>query len=76
MSRQCDRHGRKDKCLQCFGKETPKEIFTSLILQPNVRYIFATYILLSKLSYMFRCVINHSQGELRIRHNNCRKEAF
>jgi hypothetical protein len=36
------------------------------ILQPNAHYVFATYIFLPNLSYMFRCVIHHPQAELRV----------
>ena len=45
---------------------------TTSKLQPNAHYVFATYIFfLPNLSYMFRCVIHHPHGELRVLAQNC-----
>lgn len=44
---------------------------TTSILQLNAHSVFATYIFLPKLSYMFWCVIHHPQGEVCVLAQNC-----
>ena len=69
---------RKDSMEMIFGKTTPLDfkpklyvLITSLIFQVIAHYIMEyLYIFLPYLSYMFRCVLHHPQGELRITCSN------
>jgi hypothetical protein len=46
-------------------------LIASSLSYPKAHDTLTTYISLPDLSYLFRCVIHHPQGELRILAQNC-----